>query len=248
MARAYYNDIDPHAVAWLKELITAGLIAPGDVDGRSITEVQPQDLDGYTQCHFFAGIGGWSYALRLAGWPDDRPCWTGSLPCQPFSVAGKGLGTKDKRHLWPEFARLIEQRSAPTIFGEQVASKAGRTWLATVRTDLEDLGYAVGAADLCAAGTGAPHIRQRLWWVAHAIRERGRGGQTYRQYAVDAGTRGEGPGLSGIYGRVAAEPQPRPLVDGIPARVASLRGYGNAVVPQVAQAFIESYLDVLEAA
>jgi DNA (cytosine-5)-methyltransferase 1 len=166
---AYYNDNDPTACAWLRELIAAGLIAPGDVDERSIADVQPTDLVGYTQCHFFAGIGGWSYALRLAGWPDDRPVWTGSCPCQPFSCAGKGLGISDHRHLWPELRRLVAECRPPVVFGEQVASRAGREWISGVRADMEGMAYAVGGADLCAACLGAPHIRQRLYWVADAV-------------------------------------------------------------------------------
>ena len=172
---AYYNEIDPYAAQWLRNLILAGHIAPGEVDERSITDVSPDDLLGFDQCHFFAGIGGWSLALRLAGWPDDQPVWTGSCPCQPFSAAGKGLGEKDPRHLWPEFRRLIAECRPTTVFGEQVAAAAGREWLARVRADLEGLAYAVGAADLCAASAGAPHIRQRLWWVADADQgQRGR--------------------------------------------------------------------------
>jgi DNA (cytosine-5)-methyltransferase 1 len=162
----YYNEFDPHAAAWLRELINQGHVPQGEVDTRSITDVTPNDLKSFTQCHFFAGIGGWSHALQLAGWPEDRPVWTGSCPCQPFSVAGKGLGTADERHLWPVFANLIRECRPSAVFGEQVASKAGREWLAGVRADLEGMGYAVGAADLCAAGAGAPHIRQRLYWVA----------------------------------------------------------------------------------
>jgi len=169
---AYYNENDPQTAAWLRALIDANLIAPGDVDVRSICDVTPSDLEGYTQCHFFAGIGGWSYALRLAGWLDDRPVWTGSCPCQPFSTAGKGLGTADERHLWPELRRLIAERRPAVCFGEQVAGAAGREWLSGVRTDLEGLDYAVGAADLCSASVGAPHIRQRLFWVAYGNRKR----------------------------------------------------------------------------
>ena len=165
---AYYNEIDPYAAQWLRNLILAGHIAPGEVDERSITDVASDDLRGFDQCHFFAGIGGWSLALRLAGWDDSRPVWTGSCPCQPFSAAGKGLGEKDPRHLWPEFRRLIAECRPTVVFGEQVAAAAGRQWLAGVRTDLEGLAYAVGAADLCAASAGAPHIRQRLWWAADA--------------------------------------------------------------------------------
>jgi len=165
---AYYNENDPYAAAWLRNLIAAGHIAPGEVDDRSIADVTSAELAAFDQCHFFAGIGGWSLALRLAGWPDDQPVWTGSCPCQPFSAAGKGLGEKDPRHLWPEFRRLIAECRPAVVFGEQVAAAAGRQWLAGVRADLEGLAYAVGAADLCAASAGAPHIRQRLWWVADA--------------------------------------------------------------------------------
>ena len=165
-SRAYYNEIDPYAAQWLRNLIAAGHIAPGDVDERSIEDVNPDDLRGYTQCHFFAGIGVWSKALRDAGWPDDRPVWTGSCPCQPFSTAGKGGGFADERHLWPAFHWLIEQHRPDVVLGEQVASKDGLSWFDLVSSDLEGSGYACGAVDLCAAGLGAPHIRQRNYWCA----------------------------------------------------------------------------------
>ena len=80
---SYYNEFDPFAAAWLRELIKDGQIADGEVDERSIVDVRPDDLRGFTQCHFFAGIGGWSYALRLAGWPDDAPVWTCLLYTSP---------------------------------------------------------------------------------------------------------------------------------------------------------------------
>lgn len=163
---AFYNENDPFAAQWLRNLIAAGHIAPGVVDERSIEDVTPDDLRGFTQCHFFAGVGVWSLALRRAGWPDDKPVWTGSCPCQPFSAAGKGNGFADERHLWPAFFHLISECKPGVIFGEQVASKDGLGWLDLVQTDLETENYAVGAVDLCAAGFGAPHIRQRLFWVA----------------------------------------------------------------------------------
>jgi DNA (cytosine-5)-methyltransferase 1 len=169
---AYYNEIDPYAAQWLRNLIAAGHIAPGDVDERSIVDVKPDDLIGYNQCHFFAGIGGWSLAARLAGWPDDRPLWTGSCPCQPFSAAGKRKGEADERHLWPVLASLVRERRPPVVAGEQVASKDGLRWLDGVCADLEASNYTVWAADFCAASVGAPHIRQRLWWLADSNSQR----------------------------------------------------------------------------
>jgi DNA (cytosine-5)-methyltransferase 1 len=330
----YYNEFDSFAAQWLRNLIDAGLIPAGDVDERSIEDVSPVELMGYEQCHFFAGIGGWSLALQLAGW--TGPAWTGSCPCQPFSAAGKRLGTADERHLWPVFARLIAQCKPAAVFGEQVASKAGRQWLSGVRADLEALGYGVGAADLCAAGVGAPHIRQRLYWVADAnaagpqplpgphyhdaerhlesrsgvgnterggcesrpISENqpasgpesagGTGGLGNPQHAGLEGHPGHGAGAAGwaIKDRPAAqagsnswsdsiwipcadgkarriEPGLVPLVDGFPrgvvpsvdpctpgyaeetaeARVMRLRGYGNAIVPQLAAEFISAYME-----
>ncbi len=168
MAVAYYNEIDPFAAAWLRELIRQGHIAPGDVDERSIVDVQPNDLVGYTQCHFFAGIGGWSLALRLAGWPDDRPVWTGSCPCQPFSAAGKRKGTDDSRHLWPALFRLIRECRPRTVFGEQVDGPAALAWWDLVSTDLESDDYAAASIGLPSACVESPNIRQRLWWVAES--------------------------------------------------------------------------------
>jgi len=165
---AYYNEIDPYAAQWLRNLIAAGHIAAGDVDERSIIDVRPSDLAGYQQAHFFAGIGGWSYALRLAGWPDDRPVWTGSCPCQPFSAAGAGKAADDERHLWPAWFPLIAECRPAIIFGEQVEAAIGWGWIDAVFADLESQGYACGTAVLPACGVGAPHIRQRLWFVAES--------------------------------------------------------------------------------
>ncbi|MCA3186976.1 MAG: DNA cytosine methyltransferase [Cupriavidus sp.] len=182
MKLAYYNEIDPYAAEWLRRLILFGLIAPGDVDERDIRDVHPDDLRGYRQCHFFAGIGVWSHALRRAGWDDHHEVWTGSCPCQPFSAAGKGSGFADERHLWPHFHHLVRERRPSVVLGEQVASKDGLAWLDLVSVDMEAEGYAFAAADICAAGVGAPHIRQRLYWVADAN---------------DAGPQGRGFGRDG---------------------------------------------------
>jgi len=180
---AYYNEFDPGAAAWLRELIRRGLIADGEVDERSILDVTADDLRGFTQCHFFAGIGGGAYALRLAGFLDDRPVWTGSPPCQPFSTAGQQKGQDDERHLAPHFASLVAAGRPPILFGEQVASAAvfGKVtrkarsqsegepewaWIDDLQDRLEAAHYAVGASDIPAAGVGAPHIRQRTFFGA----------------------------------------------------------------------------------
>lgn len=198
----YYNEIDPKAAAWLRQLIADGHLPAGDVDTRSIEDVTPNDLDGYIQHHFFAGIGGWARALRLAGWPGDRPIWTGSCPCQPFSSAGKGLGMDDERHLWPAWYWLIAQCRPPVIFGEQVASKNTDAWIDLVQADVEALGYAFGSVPFPAAGVGSPHIRDRNYWVGHADREglegyAGHGGAEGRQGSTGSAAK------TGIYGGVA---------------------------------------------
>ncbi|MBS0909190.1 DNA cytosine methyltransferase [Tatumella sp. JGM118] len=299
---AYYNEFDPKAAAWLRELIKQGHIADGVVDERSITDVRPEDLTGFTQCHFFAGIGGWSYALRLAGVPDDYPCWTGSPPCQPFSVAGKQLGQLDDRHLAPTFMRLVEQCKPSILFGEQVAAAIRKHWLDDLFTELERQGYACGSAVLPACSVGAPHKRDRVFFgaineLAHADSKQrhwrgnigatrghefadssingdmadtnnnrqpagSRGGKSCRNVSRDdVGRRGstdrqanqsprnnwsDPDWLSGRDGNFRpVEPGTFPLANGIPARVGRLRGYGNAIVPQVAAEFIRAFLDSL---
>lgn len=349
----YYNEYDKKTAAWLRELIRQKLLPDGIVDERSIVDVRPSDLTGYTQCHFFAGIGGWSYALQLAGWPADLPVWTGSCPCQPFSTAGKGLAQSDERHLWPDFFNLIRECRPKHVFGEQVASAIGHGWLDGVSTDLEAEGYACGATVLGAHSVSAPHQRQRLYWVAHSKLQHERptrpheAGLGYNTGSSEAdglaqsesrhgralfegeweglpntcgaskdghrleqpdsrrcelgeeqhsdtlpnpsngGSRGQHPdgpsghlrakgdescrdGAAGATSaesgrrevggcwsdftlvhcrdgktrRIPTEPAFFPLAHGIPARVVRLRGYGNAIVPQCAQAFIEAFLDI----
>ena len=310
--RSYYNDSDPFCADWLRNLIDAGEIPPGDVDERSITDVTAADLDGYAQCHLFAGIAGWPLALRLAGVPPTTPVWTGSCPCQPFSSAGKGLGEKDPRHLWPDFFRLIRECRPPTVLGEQVSAAIKHGWLDRVFADLEGEAYACGAAVLPACSVGAPHIRQRLFWVADSNSQgRGRGnrqgerGEAGRTRAPEINPAGDGDahwlgdangsqlplaevqsarqerqaatGAGGhdyaiVYcrdGKSRRIPDAQsgilPLAHGIPRdmgrrfpqlarmvasaranRVGRLRAYGNAIVPEVAAAFIRAYLEVKE--
>jgi len=199
---AWYNEPDPFAADWLRNLIAAGHIAPGIVDERKIQDVEAFELLEFTQCHFFAGIGVWSHALRRAGWPDDQSIWTGSCPCQPFSNAGKQKGFDDERHLWPYWSNLIEQCRPSTIVGEQVASALA--WLDLVQADLEGTGYAFGASDLCAAGFDGAHIRQRLYFVgmgdSFGTRLEGYAGNgdPVRGWADQAGSASEASGAGGL--------------------------------------------------
>jgi len=162
---AYYNEFNPKAAAWLRQLIKNGNITPGEVDERSITEVKPSDIKGFNRVHFFAGIGTWDYCLNQSGW-GDKPVWTASLPCQPFSCAGKGLGKSDERHLLPHFIELVRQCKPDTIIGEQVEAAIRHGWLDDLQANMEAEGYAIGHCVLGAHSVGAPHIRQRLYWLA----------------------------------------------------------------------------------
>ena len=208
----YYNEIDPFACDWLELLINAKEIPAGHVDRRDIRDIKPSDLRGYRHCHFFAGIGGWARALQIAGWPARRKVWTGSCPCQPFSAAGRGGGFDDERHLWPAFFHLIQVERPELVVGEQVASKDGLAWLDLVHADLEGQGYTVGATDLCAAGAGAPHIRQRLWWV----------GINGKQSC------GSNVGSSGTYGEFWNHPKPiQPKADELATGAARRSGTGT---------------------
>lgn len=300
----YYNEWDKGAASWLRELINNKLIPYGYVDERSITEVTPSDLEGFTQCHFFAGIGGWPLALQLAGVPESTRLWTGSPPCQPFSVAGQSRGFDDERHLAPAFLRLIRECKPELLFGEQVAAAIGKHWLDFVFLNLEEKGYTCGAAVLPACSVGAPHKRERLFFGAYQLadadserlqRERGDSysqgweGQNVRQTGLLNGTGAES-GMGDADGSEFAsrqlqrggnkkrpeqssqsmlprgantrhgfwsdadwlgcrdgkfrpvEPGTQPLAHGIPARVGRLRGYGNAIVPQVAAEFVKAFM------
>ena len=269
---SYYNEHDPYAAQWLRNLMDAGLIAAGHVDERSIEDVTANDLRGYAQCHFFAGIGVWSYALRQAGWSDDRPIWTGSCPCQSFSAAGKRKGFADERHLWPAWFYLIEQCRPELLIGEQVEAAVRHGWLGLVQDDLEGIGYTVGGAVLPACGVGAPHIRHRLMFVGMADHEsNGRREQctdaiwsNERSRSQELGQRFGGGGIL-VGDRSASptngfwrdadwllcrdakwrpvEPGTFPLAHGITARVPKLRALGNALVAPVAQAFIAAVME-----
>jgi DNA (cytosine-5)-methyltransferase 1 len=250
----YYNENDPKAAAWLRELISANLIAPGEVDGRSICDVKPSELSKFSQCHFFAGIGGWSLAFRLAGIPDDYPAWSGSCPCQPFSVGNaQAKGKADERHLWPDWSVLIKERNPPIIFGEQVASAIPHGWLDDIGADLEAMDYAFGSSILPACAYGAEHERKRLFWVADSGRARRKGRFGFRNGLC--GIQGAAYAMSGDLATASwrlldgdfSRLLPR---DGVSVQMErdAVKGYGNAIHPPTAAQFIQAAIEAIEAA
>lgn len=249
---AYYNEIDPKAAAALRGLIVGGFIPDGDVDERSIADVRADDLTPYTQCHFFAGIGVWAYALRQAGWPNSQRVWTGSCPCQPFSNAGKQKGFADERHLWPIWRSLIQEGNPPIIFGEQVASKAAQVWLDLVSGDLEGKGYSFGAASLCGQAIANPQQRQRIYFVADSRSSGGprleprRNSRTPRQER-----RCSEANLRAIFTTPfeSRDCRPQPLIrrvdDDLTNRVSLLHCYGNAIIADLATEFIVAAVEAI---
>lgn len=239
---AYYNEWEPNVAEWLRELIKEGVVAPGDVDTRDIREVKADDLRGYTQCHFFAGIGGWSVALRLAGWPDDRPVWTGSCPCQPFSLAGERAAQSDERHLWPDWYRLIRESKPATIFGEQVKSAITYGWLDDTFYDLEASDYACAAAAITACSVQAANEGERVYFVAKANSARlpawHESGMFERQ--AEPQPRGELERIlaKGNWREWETASGLRLLDDGVPKRMGAIKAYGNAIDPGLASHFI----------
>lgn len=250
---AFYNDIDSFCFDCLRRLIDDRELPQGRVDRRSILHVKSQDLEAYRQCHFFAGIGGWPLALRMAGWPEEIECWTGSCPCQPYSTAGKGRGDDDSRNIWGEFYRLIRECRPKFVFGEQVANAIRYGWLDRISTDLEREGYAVGAAVLGAHSINAPHKRQRLYWVADSTGngrerlQRSLATQVQKDRTLKALDAWHGTGNPfEQWKKLLAKPYIRRVDDGISSTVdirPRLRAYGNAVVPQVAAEFVCAFME-----
>jgi DNA (cytosine-5)-methyltransferase 1 len=169
---------------------------------------------------------GGPYALRLAGWPDTRPVWTFSCPCQAHSTAthGRRIATD----WWPEQRRLVIASLPNVFFGEQVAAAAD--WFDGLCDDVEAVGYEIGAAILPAVSIGADHLRPRIYFV----------GDTYRHGESRRPVHAEASGVSG-YRCVAGDVVP---TNGIPDDVGILRGFGNAIVPPLAAEVIKAYCEV----
>lgn len=267
---AFYNEIDKFAAQWLRNLIDAGHIAPGVVDERDIRDIEPRELEQYTQCHFFAGIGVWSLALRRAGWADDRPIWTGSCPCQPFSAAGIRKGFADERHLWPSWHWLIQQCKPAVVVGEQAADALA--WIDLVSADLEEEGYTFGAGIIPAAGYGAGyHKRNRLYFAAMAdtamsrrsiqaiAREQSAGPIPFGTERTEREDRTFRPGSEPSADRDVAQwirvrdgsyraiqPGALPMAHAAANRVGRLRAYGNAIDAAVAEAWCSSVKEICD--
>ena len=112
---------------------------------------------------------------------------SGGFPCQPYSVAGKRLGKEDERHLWPEMLRIIREVAPTYVVGENVRGLVN--WsegmvFEEVCADLEAAGYDVQPFILPAAGVGAPHRRDRVWFVAHANQPRVKSERRARKNAI----------------------------------------------------------------
>ena len=265
----FYNDISPDACLWLNKLIGCGLIDEGNVLKLSITSLDADFCNKFNQCHFFCGIGGWPYALNLAGVPLGWNVWTGSCPCQPFSAANKDAkGFDDERDLWKDFFRLIKGGKPDFVFGEQVPTAASNGWLDRLCTDLQSEGYIVLASILSASLVGAPHYRKRLYWGgvrAEVLDNPKMFRQEWkRSVGYPSGCFGEkqvcseelrdcGPTfwsnaerLRGTEGKAfCMEPGMFPLANGVPNRMVKSVGYGNAIVPQVGALFVSSFFDTI---
>lgn len=167
---------------------------------------------------------------------------TGGFPCQPYSQAGKRLGTADDRHLWPEMLRAIREVKPTWVVGENVRGLVnwnGGMVFEQVQIDLENEGYEVIPFILPACAVNAPHRRDRIWFVAYSCNNGCKRGnkelQTKQQYRYD-----EKNSAAKLWATLSFKfndlPSPRITGkdDGLSRRVDRIKALGNAIVPQVA--------------
>ena len=121
----------------------------------------------------------WSDVRTFDGrpWRGVVDCVSAGFPCQPFSVAGKQDGEDDARNCWPDTARIISEVQPEWAFLENVPGLLavrggdGRSYIGRILGDLCELGYDAEWTVFSAADAGAPHLRKRLWILAHAKKQ-----------------------------------------------------------------------------
>lgn len=183
---------------------------------------------------------------------------TGGFPCQPFSAAGVRRGTSDDRYLWPEMLRVIRLTEPQWVIAENVRGLL--TWndglvFEQVCLDLEASGYEVQPFIIPAVAVNAPHRRDRIWFIAHAIERRTNPNATDSSH----NQRKSGLGLERQQDQENTQPHLSSqnwqrnwlevatelcsMDDGFPKgldRARQLKAYGNAIVPPVAVELLRS--------
>lgn len=236
----YYNEIDPFCAQWLRNLIAADHLPPGDVDERDIRDVSADDVRGYSQCHWFAGIGGWPLALRLARMSTAAGIWTGSPPCQDNSVAaaihGKRSGLRGDRsglaHKWLDLVGDVQPRA---VLFENVPGI--NPWLAEITDGLGRAGYRISRPECSSADVGAPHSRRRVWIIANRGCEGLPQSRQPEPPSPFCDPRSAPPG--DVF--ITDSGRTRPVDDGLPSRLAAVHAYGNAIDPWVAAEIIRAH-------
>lgn len=195
-------------------------------------------------CHYDITTIDWRYIPRV-----DLVC--GGFPCQPFSCAGKRQGAKDDRYLWPEVVRCLETLRPTWGLFENVPGLL-HLGFEQVCLDLEALGCQVAVLGIPACAVDAPHIRKRIWIVSHHASAtfpdaegigRQQGYSNGRRSSKGTGATEEWTGFTDFRGW-SPEPAICRMVDGIPNQSHRLKGLGNAVVPQIAEAIGKMILNV----
>lgn len=164
----------------------------------------------------------------------DAQAWCGTVdlvvagyPCQPFSHAGRRRGADDERHLWPEVLRITRECGARLLFCENVAGHLSLGF-ADVLANLAASGFDVEWDLFTAREVGAPHRRERLFFLAHSD-----GSGLERIYEPIRGEHLQSTERN-LRGKWEAEPNVDRVASRIPAGLDRLRALGNAIVPQVA--------------
>ena len=195
---------------------------------------------------------------------------TGGFPCQPFSQAGRRRGEEDDRFLWPEMLRVIGEFSPEWVIAENVRgllTQGGGVVFERVCTDLETLGYEVQPIIIPAVAVGAPHRRDRVWFVAHrnagGIQRHEREGIEERAIARGKRSRGRMEGGRQVLERESTQTENEGpnwethwleaatrlcrMDDGFPRRMdrnPRLKALGNAIVPQVAEEIMRAIYEI----